>query len=93
MVAKKEEIQTYIKARSTIGCSYKHFFSEISVVYGSTYDTVRTRRWKKNLILGKSRSKMHPSQYASLHFWRNCIKSKKQMLKEMKEMLGILYAI
>ena len=73
----KEEIRAYIKARSKIGCSLKQIFAEISAVYGSTkvsYDTVR--RWKRNLILGKSRSKMHPNQESqSLHVVSKCIKS------------------
>ena len=47
-VAKKEEIQAYIKACSNVGCSLKQIFAEISVVYRSTnvsYDIVH--RWKK----------------------------------------------
>ena len=35
-VAKKEEIQAFIKACSKIGCSLTQIFAEISVVYGST---------------------------------------------------------
>ena len=52
-VAKKEEIQAFIKACSKIGCSLTQIFAEISIVYGSTnvsHDAVR--RWKKKLDSG-----------------------------------------
>ena len=52
-VAKKEEIQAFIKACSKIGCSLTQIFAEISVVYGSTnvsHDAVR--RWKKKFGFG-----------------------------------------
>ena len=52
-VAKKDDIQAFIKACSKIGWSLTQIFTEISVVYASTnvsHDAVR--RWKKKLDSG-----------------------------------------
>ena len=46
-VNKKDEIRTYIQARSKLGCSLKQLMTEISTAYGPSclsYDTVR---WQK----------------------------------------------
>jgi histone-lysine N-methyltransferase SETMAR len=59
---KKYEIRAYIKALSKLGCSLKQLMIELSSAYGPScvsYDTVR--RWKKNLSLLLSASKMHQS--------------------------------
>ena len=50
---KKDEIRTYIKGRSKLGCSLKQLLTEISTGYGPSclsYDTVR--RSKKKFVSG-----------------------------------------
>ena len=52
-VAKEEEIQAYIKARSKIRCSLKNILIEISVDYRSTYVSYEmVCRWKKKFNSG-----------------------------------------
>ena len=46
-VAKKEEMWTYIKARSKIGCSLKQIFAEISVYVSTNVSYDMVLRWKK----------------------------------------------
>ena len=63
-VAKREEIQAYLKACSKIGCSLKHIFAEMTVVYGSTnvsYDDMARRR-KTKFESGLESIEMHPNQ-------------------------------
>ena len=48
-VDKKDEIRTYIKARSKLGCSLKKLMTEISTAFGPfcvSYDTFRRRKKK-----------------------------------------------
>ena len=56
-----EEIRTFVKVRSKLGCSLKELFAEITRVYGSSkvsYETVR--RWKKNFDSGEESIKNAP---------------------------------
>ena len=83
-VDKKDEIRTYIKARSKLGCSLKQLMTELSTAFGPScvsYDTVQ--RWKKKFESGVKSIKMHRNQVGqNLHLVKKSLPEKKKEIIE-----------